>query len=163
MSKTRAPDRVIIGQQTMLFIFPHEVPEGRKITYANFVCTMRPGKAEAYRVRMTVGGDRLDAYQDVCSPAVGIVDTKLHLNSTISDAAAGARYCTADFKDFFLGSIMKIFQYMRIHRRYVPQEVFDEYSLTNDHFDSCGFLYVEIQKSMYGLKESSILAYEQLK
>ena len=58
---------------------------------------------------------------------------------------------------------MKNFQYMRIHRRYVPQEVIDEYNLTNDHFDSRGFLYVEIQKGMYGLKEASILAYEQLK
>ena len=106
---------------------------------------MRPGKAEVYRVQMTVGGDRLDAYQDVCSPAVGIVDTKLHLNSTISDDAAGARYCTADLKDFCLRSIRKSFQYMRINRLYLPQEVIDEYSLTNDHFDSRGFLYVEIQ------------------
>jgi hypothetical protein len=52
---------------------------------------MRPGKAEPYRIRMTVGGDRLDAYQDVRSPAVGITDTKLHINSTISDAKDGAR------------------------------------------------------------------------
>ena len=43
MSKTRAPGKVIIGQQTMIFIFPHQVPKGRKITYANCVCTMRPG------------------------------------------------------------------------------------------------------------------------
>jgi hypothetical protein len=62
---------------------------------------MRPGKAEPLRIRMTVGGDRLDAFQDVRSPAVSIVDTKLHLNSTISDAHRGARYCTGDLKDFF--------------------------------------------------------------
>jgi hypothetical protein len=86
LSKHRTPATTIIGQHTMVFIKPHEVPAGRTITYANFVCTMRPGKSEIYRIRMTIGGDRLEAFQDVRSPAVGIVDTKLHLNSTISDA-----------------------------------------------------------------------------
>jgi hypothetical protein len=90
----------VIGNQTIFFIFPNQVPAGRKVTYATFVCTMRPGKAEPYRIRMRVGGDRLDAYQDVRSPAVGISDTKLHINSTISDAKDGARYCTGDLKDF---------------------------------------------------------------
>ena len=112
---------------------------------------------------MTVGGDHLDAYQDVRSPAVSIIDTKLHINSTISDAKHGARYCTADLKDFFLTSDMKIFQYMRIHRRYLPQEVIDEYALTDAYFDSKGYVYLEIRKGMYGLKEASILAYDQLK
>jgi len=111
---------------------------------------------------MTVGGDKLDAYQDVRSPAIGITETKLHLNSTISDAHQGARYCTADVKDFFLNSVMKIFQYMRIHRQYIPQDIIDEYQLTNDFFDSKGYIYVEIQKGMYGLKEVAILAYDQL-
>jgi hypothetical protein len=112
---------------------------------------------------MTVGGDRLDAYQDVRSPAVGVVDTKLHLNSVISNAHLGARYCTGDLKDFFLVSDMPIYQYMQVHRRYVPQEIIDEYNLTIKHFDSKGFVYLEIRKGMYGLKEAAILAYNQLK
>jgi hypothetical protein len=120
---------------------------------------MRAGKAEPCRIRMTVGGDRLDAHQDVCSPAVGITDTKLHINSTISDAKDGARYCTVDLKDFFLVSQMKTFQYMRAHRRYVPQEIMDAYGLTEAHFDSKGYAYPEIRKGMHGLKEASVLAY----
>jgi hypothetical protein len=163
VSKKRSPTDTIVGNQTMFFIFPNQVPAGRKVTYANFVCTMRPGKAEPLRIRMTVGGDKLDAYQDVRSPAVGITDTKLHLNSVISDAKHGALYCTGDLKDFFLVSHMKIFQYMRVHRKYITQEIMEEYSLTDDHFDSKGYVYLEIRKGMYGLKEASILAYEQLK
>ena len=112
---------------------------------------------------MTVGGNRLDAYQDVRSPAVGVIDTKLHLNSVISDAHLGARYCTGDLKDFFLVSDMPIYQYMRVHRRYVPQEIINEYDLTDQHFSSKGFVYLEIRKGMYGLKEAAILAYDQLK
>jgi len=95
-----------------------------------------PRKADVYRVRITVGGNRLDAYQDVCSPAVGVTDTKLHLNSVISDAHRGARYCTGDIKDFFLGSDMATYQYMRIHRKYLPDEIIKEYGLTPDFFDS---------------------------
>jgi hypothetical protein len=163
LSKHRPASTAIVGNSTMVFIRPTQVPPGRKVTYANFVCTMRPGKSDPCRIRMTVGGDRLDAFQDVRSPAVGITDTKLHLNSVISDAKHGARYCTADVKDFFLSSTMAIYQYMRVPRRYIPQEVIDEYNLTPAHFDSKGYAYLEIQKGMYGLKEASILAYDQLR
>ena len=163
LTKSRPLSEHIIGNNMMVFILPHQVPAGRKVTYANFVRTMRPGKAELYRIRMTVGGDRLDAYQDVRSPAIGLIDTKLHLNSTISDVHLGARYCTGDLKDFFLVSDMIIFQYMKIHRRYLTPEVIAEYDLTDAHFDSKGYIYVEIRKGMYGLKEAAILAYDQLK
>jgi hypothetical protein len=162
-STDRTDTTKVVGNETIFFIPPHQVPTGRKVTYANFVCTMRPGKAEPYRIRKTVGGDQLDAYQDVCSPAVGITDTKLHINSTISDAKRGARYCTGDLKDFLLVSEMNVYQYMRVHRKYVPQAIIDEYELTNDYFDSKGYVYLEIRKGMYGLKEASILAYDQLK
>jgi len=124
---------------------------------------MCPNKSEVYRVRMTVGGNRLDTYQDVRSPAVSTLDAKLDINSTISDAHKGARYCTADIKDFFLCSTMQVYQYMRIHQCYIPPEVLDEYNLTSEHFDSKGFVYLKIRKGMYGLKEAAILAYDQLK
>jgi hypothetical protein len=111
---------------------------------------------------MTVGGNLLDAYQDVRSPAVSLLDAKLHFNSVISDAHRGARYCTGDIKDFFLQSLMAIYQYMKIHKKYLPDEVISEYNLTPAHFDSKGYCYLEIRKGMYGLKEAAILAYEQL-
>ena len=76
------------------------------------------------------------------SPAVSLLDAKIHFNSVISDASRGARYCTCDLKDFFLQSVMKIFQYMKIHRRYIPDEILAEYSLTPAHFDPKGYLYV---------------------
>jgi hypothetical protein len=163
LRKQRTISEQISGNDTMYFILPHQVPAGRTVTYANFVCTMRPGKAEIWRIRMTVGGNLLVAFQDVRSPAISLVDTKIHLNSVISDAHRGARYCTGDLKDFFLQSHMKIFQYMRVHRRYLPQEVIDEYNLTPAHFDSHGYVYLEIRKGMYGLKEAAILAFEQLR
>ena len=85
------PTETIEVTHVIFFIKTSQVPAGRKVTYANFFCTMRPNKIKVYRICMTVGGDKLDAYQDVRSPAVAIADTKIHLNSTISNAHRGAR------------------------------------------------------------------------
>jgi hypothetical protein len=51
---------------------------------------------------------------------------------------------------------MKNFQYMR------NKKIVDECGLTADNYDSKGYVYVEICKSMYGLKDTAILVYEQL-
>jgi hypothetical protein len=97
LSANRPAEQRVAGTDAVFFIRPRQFPAGRKVTYANFVCTVRPaGKAELCRIRMTVGGNRLDACQDVRSPAVGVTDTKLHINSTISDAKDGARCCSGD-------------------------------------------------------------------
>jgi len=37
-----------------------------------------------------------------------------------------------------------------------------EYNLIPDHFEVEGYLCFEIQKEMHGLKETAILAYDQL-
>ena len=116
----------IRGISTIFFTKPSQVSPGRKVTYCSFVCTMGPNKTEVYRVRMTVGGDRIVAYQDIWSPSVGILDAKIHINSTISDAHKGSRYCKAYIKYFFLCSIMKINQYMHIHHWHIPTGVLIE-------------------------------------
>ena len=51
------------------FIIKEEVPTGRTVTYANFVCDYFPLKSEPYRVRLTVGGDIIEYYDDASSPA----------------------------------------------------------------------------------------------
>jgi hypothetical protein len=104
-----------------------DIPPGRFATYANFVCDIRPNKAEKYRVRLTAGGDRLEFPGDPSSPAVATTDSKIHINSTISDAKKGARYMVMDIKNFFLGTPLHYFQYLRIHASMIPQEIFDEY------------------------------------
>ena len=57
----------------------------KKVTYANMVCDYRPLKIEQYRVRLTVGGDKLNYLYDASFPAATLVDTKLLLNSVISE------------------------------------------------------------------------------
>jgi hypothetical protein len=52
---------------------------------------------------------------------------------------------------------------MQVHPRYVPQEVIDEYELTNDYFNLKVYIYLKIRKGVYGLKEAAIFDYDQLK
>ena len=54
---------------------------------------------------------------------------------------------------------MKCFQYMRIHKKIISQEVLNEYNIIFDNHD---FTYVEIRIGMYGLNEAGVIAFEQL-
>ena len=51
--------RVGDGHDTFRFIKKHQIPKGRKVTYARFCCDVRPQKEEENQTRLTVGGDRL--------------------------------------------------------------------------------------------------------
>ena len=79
---------------TICFILRSDIPSDRKITYANFIFYYLPHKSEPYSIRLTVGVDRLDCLDDTSSPAAYLLETKLLLNSTISDAHLGARFMT---------------------------------------------------------------------
>ena len=146
---------------TIDFIQKSEVPYNKKVTYANMVCDHRPLKAEPYRVRLTAGGDRLDYAGDASSPATTNAETKILFNSVISDAHKGARFISADLADFFLESTMEEPEFMRIHAKYFPTEMREEYDIENLTAND-GYVYVKIKKGMYGLKQAAILAYTQL-
>ena len=80
----------------MFFIPYSAVPKNKKVAYANMVCDNRPDKLEKYRVRLTIGGYVLDYFGDLSSPAASLLETKILINSVISDADKGARFCTID-------------------------------------------------------------------
>ena len=48
------------GNSTIFFIHPSEIPAHKKVTYGRLVVDIQPLKDEKYRVRITVGGDKLD-------------------------------------------------------------------------------------------------------
>ena len=119
----------IKGTNTIFFIARRDFPKDAKITYANFVCDIRLQKAESHWTRLTVGGDRLDYHADPSAPAVGLLDTKIHLNSVISDAKRGARFCAPYIKNYYLNNPLLWFQYMRIHIKYFTEEFRQEYDM----------------------------------
>ena len=90
----------VVGTDTIEFIPKTDLPPESKTTYASFVCDIKPHKKETHRVRLVVGGDRLTYDDDAGSPAASLLETKILLNSVISDAKYGATFMTCDLKDF---------------------------------------------------------------
>jgi hypothetical protein len=147
--------REVKGTDAMEFIPFHQVPKNKKVAYANMVCDHRPHKTEKYRVRLTIGGDVLDYFGSTASPAASLIETKLLLNSTISDSHLGARFCTIDIKDFFLQTILEDTEYLRIHEIYFLEDIRKRYNIdkiiAND-----GYVYCKVKKGLYGLKQALV-------
>jgi hypothetical protein len=148
----------IQGTGAIFFITKAQVPQGRKVTYANFVCNIRPHKTEIHRVRMTASGNQLDYPGDPISPTVSM----LHVNSVISDAHKGARHLGLDIANCCLGTPMAYYQCMRVLPWCIPQEVWHDPNYYDIHIADDGCIYLEIQRGMCGLKEAGIIAFNQL-
>ena len=153
--------RNVKGNDVIEFIQKSEVPKNKKVAYANMVCDFRPMKLDKWRTRLTIGGDILDYEGDSASPAATLLETKLILNSTISESHQGARFMTIDLKDHFLQTIMKDAEYMRIHNKYFFEDMRKKYHI-NNIVDKDGFVYCRIKRGMYGLKQAARLAHDQL-
>ena len=85
--------RMPTGNSTIFFIHPSEIPSHKKVAYGRLVVDIRPLKEEKYRVRITVGGDKLDFCGNASSVAASLVTVKLLLNSVVS--TKGAKFTTA--------------------------------------------------------------------
>jgi hypothetical protein len=67
---------------------------------------------------------------------------------------------TMDLSNFYLGTPLDRPEYVRIKLSVIPQEVIDAYGL--DKYAINGWVYFEISKGMYGLKQAGKLANEFL-
>ena len=68
---------------------------------------------------------------------------------------------TLDVKDFFLQTIVERTEYMRIHSKYVSQDMKDKYNSTS-LVAKDEFVYCKIKRGMYGLKHATRFAYDNL-
>ena len=67
----------------------------------------------------------------------------------------------ADVKNFYLNTPMARYEYMRMHISLIPDEIIEEYKLL-EKVDDKGFVYMEIRRSMYGLKQAGKLSNDLL-
>jgi hypothetical protein len=132
----------------MFFIPYTSIPRDKQPSYLCVVSAFRPEKANARRIRWTVGGDRIYYAADVSTKAADLTTAKILLNSVIS--TPGARFLGIDIKDF----------YMHIPLQMLPTAIIKQYNLTPLIHNNC--VYVEIRKGMYGLPQASKLANNQL-
>ena len=150
------------GTNTVKFLTHEEIaaiPSDRTVTYARIVIDYREQKGDPNRVRITVGGNLINYPGELTTRTADLTTTKLMWNSVIS--TPDAKYLTADIKSFYLETPLDRFEYMKMSLDIIPQEFRDAYGL--DAKAKGGFVYMEIQKGMYGLPQAGILANKLLK
>jgi hypothetical protein len=65
-----------------------------------------------------------------------------------------------DIKNYYLGTPLPMYEYMRLPISILPDEIIDKYGLKKFVVDA--WVYLEIRKGMYGLKQAGILANQLL-
>ena len=106
-----------------------------------------------------MGGYRLTFDGPVSTPTSDITTSKMHWNSVIS--TPGSRYLVVDAKHFYLNNVMSKHEFYKISISLIPQAVIDEYDLMDKQIN--GFLYVRLEKVMYGIVQAGIIAHTALK
>jgi hypothetical protein len=150
--------RDIPGTNTCFFIKLTSVPNDRKITYGKIVCDLKPHKKEKERVRLTVGSDRLDYSSDVTTSTADITTFKILINSTLSTEEAAMMMM--DINNYYIGTPLPWFEYMKMLLSRFPEEIVQKYNLNALAVE--GWVYIEIRKGMYGLKQAGLLANQLL-
>jgi hypothetical protein len=148
----------IPGTDTCFFIKLTNAPKDRNITYGKIVCDYKPHKKEKERVWLTMCGDRLDYSGDVTTSTADITTFKIFINSTLS--TEDAAMMMMDIKNYYLGTPLPRFEYMKILLSRLPEEIVQKYNLNALAVD--GWVYIEIRKGMYGLKQAGLLANQLL-
>jgi hypothetical protein len=146
--------RDIPGTDTCFFIYLKNIPNDRKITYGKIVCDYKPHKKEKERVRLTIGGDRLEYSGNVATSTADISAFKILINITLS--TKDAAMMMMDIKNYYLGTPLPQFEYMKILLSRFPEEIIQKYNLNALSVD--GWVYIEIVKGVYGLKQAGPLA-----
>jgi hypothetical protein len=134
------------------------IPSDRKITYGKIVCDYKPHKKEKERVRLTVGSDKLDYSGDVATSTADITTFKVLINSTLSTEESAMMMM--DIKNFYLDTPLTRCEYMKMLLSRFPEEIIQKYNLNALAVD--GWVYIEIRKGMYGLKQAGLLANQLL-
>ena len=153
--------RDIKGTKTIKFIPKSEIPRDRlkDVTYGRIVVSYRPQKLEKHRTRLTVGGDRINYPFAVSTPTSDLSTIKMLWNSVLSTPQA--KFFSVDVENFYLGTPMKRPEFMRLPYKIIPQEIKTAYNL--DELEQDGWVYVRIDRGMYGLPQAGLLAHELLK
>jgi hypothetical protein len=115
--------RDVAGNSTALCIDLHNIPKDHNITYGKLVCDFNPKKTEKHRVRLTVGGDRLDYSSDTATSTADITTFKTLINSTLSTNKA--KIMTMDIKNYYLGNPFPTYEYMRLPLTILPLDIIE--------------------------------------
>ena len=129
------------------------------MTYGIIVCNVHPQKEETNRTRLTMGGDKINIPMDCGTPTASLLTVELLLNSIIS--TPGAKFLGLDLKDFYLNTPMERPEFLRMKIDTFPEDEIEHYKL-REKVDANGFLFIRVERGMYGLPHAGIIAQKLL-
>jgi hypothetical protein len=133
-----------------------KIPQGRiqDVAHSRVVCEVRPTKADPDRTRITISGNNIAYHGDTGTKTGSIEVVKGVLNSVCSRPKG--KFLTADINNNYLNTPLDRPEYVHIKIDVIPQEFIDKYNLMA--YVHNGWVYFEITKGIYGLKQAGKLA-----
>ncbi|KAL7426973.1 hypothetical protein ACHAXH_000515 [Discostella pseudostelligera] len=114
-----------------IFVLMHDqirqIPRDHTITYTQIVVDYRPQKTDPNRVRLTAGGNLIEYPGELTTQTADLTTTKMLWNSIIS--TKDARYLCLEIKNFYLGTPMDRFEYMKMPLDIFPPTTVAQYNL----------------------------------
>ncbi len=106
-----------------------------------------------------MGGNLIKYPYELTARTADMLSSKIMWNSVIS--TPDSQFAGADIKNMYLETPLDWYEYMRMPLNLFPDNIVDHYNLRRKSKN--GFIYMEIQKGMYGLPQAGILANKLLK
>ena len=151
----------LFSSNTMKPLHPHEQPLQRRkdTSYYNPQIKEKEDSAgnRTYRVRGTIGGDRINYPGETSASTAAMPVVKILLQSVISD---DSNWMTLDIKDYYLNTPLARPEYIRIQRKLIPLSTMVQHEL--EQFMSNNSILFEVNQGMYGLPQAGYLAQQKL-
>lgn len=151
----------LIDSKTLKPIHPHDQPAHRHkdTSYYNPQIKEKEDSTgnRTYRVRGTIGGDKINYPGDTSANTAAMPVVKILLQSVISD---DTNWMTLDIKDYYLNTPLSRPEYIRIQRKLIPNDIMERHKL--EEFMSNTSVLFEVNRGMYGLPQAGLLAQQKL-
>jgi hypothetical protein len=148
--------------KSMQFVSQNSLPQGTRCHYWHAVPSIKIDADEnvTYRVRGCINPNPSGlTYEDVASQTAAMLNIKLLLNITVSEDRF---WSTADIKDFYLNSNLKVPEYMRIPMRMIPQSIKERYLFNTLYSPSAEHAIVLVTGAIFGHPQSGKIAQDDL-
>ena len=140
----------------------HFIPYDHTVSYCYYkpVCKMKKGDDGIARphVRGTAADTQSTYDGPTAAHTAGLSTVKILLNSVVS--TPDASFCTADVKDYYLGTPMAVAAYMLISLKQLSSTIIDKFNLRPLAYKNN--VMVKITKGMYGLAQAGRLAQDRM-
>ena len=104
----------LVSTETTRFLGKKNIPQGEKAVYTRLVVDLRTNKAVLERLRMCMGGDKIESVMETTTRTADLTTYKLHMNGLVS--TPGARFAGGDVKDFYLNTPLKRKRYGKLEQ-----------------------------------------------